>query len=295
MRYYGTNAPVPAVAVTILNTPTPVVTGPDGAYASPELPVGSVGVYPRKTGDAGTAIGSLDASWALQAAVGSRTLSSAQFLAADVSGNGVVSSYDAALILQRVVGQRERFPAGHTCGSDWLFAPNPASVPNQVVFPPALGGGSCTVGAICYEPLAVPADGQDFAAILIGDVTGNWQPGQNGGLRTRDAAVVLGRPVAAREGGVRVPVRITRPGAYAATVEVRYDPAAGRFAGLARGPAAGRALVAAGEPVAGTVRLAVASAAPLNGTAGPVAVLRFAARDRAMLRPAVVAAALDEN
>ena len=33
----------------------------------------------------------------------------------------------------------------------------------------------CERGAITFSPLTADAAGQDFQAVLIGDVTGNWQ------------------------------------------------------------------------------------------------------------------------
>ena len=55
-------------------------------------------------------IASLDASWVLQHAVGSRTLAGRDSTAADVSGNGEITPYDASLILRYVVGDITIFP-----------------------------------------------------------------------------------------------------------------------------------------------------------------------------------------
>ena len=70
--------------------------------------------------------------------------------------------------------ERERSTA-RACGSDWLFVPAATAVPNQSVVPPALATGSCIMGSLTYGPLAADAAGQSFTAILLGDVTANWQ------------------------------------------------------------------------------------------------------------------------
>ena len=56
-----------------------------------------------------------DASWILQHTVGLRTLTGLDSIAADVSGDSTISAYDASLVLQYVIDKISRFPAeeGH--------------------------------------------------------------------------------------------------------------------------------------------------------------------------------------
>lgn len=61
-----------------------------------------------------------DAALVLQSAVGSITLNDRQLSAADVSGNGTVTAYDASLILQYVIGFINYFPV-------WDRSPQPAT------------------------------------------------------------------------------------------------------------------------------------------------------------------------
>jgi hypothetical protein len=96
--------------------------------------------------------------------------------AADVTGDGTLSTLDAAYILQHAVGNATRSPPAQTCASDWLFVPNATSAPNQTSIAPALTTGSCQPGAIAFAPLAANASGQSFTAILLGDCTGSWTP-----------------------------------------------------------------------------------------------------------------------
>ena len=177
VRYYSNASPVAAAAVA-LQGPAPSMLQSDvaGGFTASGLAAGSWRLTPQKLGDTGGAISAFDAVYILQAAVGLRTLSAAQQLACDVSGDGTISAYDAVLILQYNVGLISRFPVAEICGSDWAFIPVPNAAPNQTVISPQTGGGSCQPGAIVYQPLAASANGQDFAAVAFGDCTGNWQP-----------------------------------------------------------------------------------------------------------------------
>ena len=148
----------------------------DGTYSVANVPSGNWTVAPHKNGDRGTALSALDAAYVLQAVAGLRQLDPEQMIAADVTGDGTVSALDASRILQYVVGLRAQLPAAQLCASDWLFVPAPAALPAAMPIPPALGGSTCQPGAIGLDSLAGDASSEDFHAVLIGDVTGNWQP-----------------------------------------------------------------------------------------------------------------------
>jgi hypothetical protein len=150
------------------------VSAADGQYAIADIEEADGRLVPRKTGDLRSALSALDASYILQAVAGTRTLQPLQALAADVTGDGTVSALDATRILQMVVGLPPGFVAAQRCGSDWLFVPVPAAVPNQSLIQPLAGPTTCQPGAIAYSPLATDATGQDWQAVPIGDVTGNW-------------------------------------------------------------------------------------------------------------------------
>ncbi len=76
---------------------------------------------------------------------------------------------------QHVVGLIQQLAAAQLCGSDWLFVPIPAQLPSATELAPVLGGGTCQPGAISFAPLATDAAPENFDAVLLGDVTGNWQ------------------------------------------------------------------------------------------------------------------------
>jgi hypothetical protein len=83
-------------------------------------------------------------------------LNANQLIAADASGNGSISSFDAAQIAQYVVNGS----GGHT--TEWKFLP----------------------ASRLYPSVTSPINGEDYSAILIGEVTGNWN---NTGARTEDS------------------------------------------------------------------------------------------------------------
>lgn len=175
IRYYAAAAGVPAVDVA-LNGGASGATDATGSYHVAGLGSGDWHLQPAKHGGAEGAVTTTDARWALEAAVGRRTLDGLQRLAADVTGDGRVSSLDAARILQLANGLRDRLPIAARCGSDWAFVPSPASAPNQLLAMPA-GGPPCTGGSIAFSPLSAGASGQDFLAVPFGDCTGNWRAG----------------------------------------------------------------------------------------------------------------------
>ena len=118
-----------------------------------------------------------DAQMALDAAVGKVMLNDEGRLAADVTGNGKVTSTDASLILQFSMGMITSFPVTAACDSDWVFIPNAADMSGQEIMNPAINGGTCTPGTIVLDPLTGQVDNRNFRAILFGDVNGSWPAG----------------------------------------------------------------------------------------------------------------------
>ncbi len=179
VRYYSTGQPVSGATV-LLSGPGPasVQTDASGHFAFTGLGGCNLHVEVRNLGDENGGISALDAAWALQSVAGLRTLDGEQRLACDVTGNGMISTLDATLILQQRVNLISRFPVAQACASDWLFVPMPAAAANQHLVQPQNMAmvNSCQPGAIEYAPLAGNVTDQDFAAVLVGDCTGNWQP-----------------------------------------------------------------------------------------------------------------------
>jgi hypothetical protein len=119
-----------------------------GTYVLSGLGSGPYTVTPSKSGDV-NGISALDAARVAQHAAGLIVLSSNQQLAGDATNNGTLSALDASRIAQTAAGITNTGIAGQ-----WKFVPglrNYASVPN-------------------------PISNQNYEAILVGDVTGNWTP-----------------------------------------------------------------------------------------------------------------------
>jgi parallel beta helix pectate lyase-like protein len=276
IRYYANSLPVSTVSVRLDGQAiVSSLSDATGGFSFPGLASASWQLSATKLGDAGAGISALDATYALQAAVGQRTLTSWQQLACDVTGNGTVSALDASRILQYKVGIISRLPAAETCASDWLFVPTPMAVPNQQIISPALATGTCRNGAITYNPLTNTAAQQDFSAVLLGDCTGNWQPSSGGAVASGTKGLATPATVhlsSARTGRnsrfARVALRMGEP-FFAFDMEVRYDAAHWRPLGTQRPRLRGprTALLAANEPTQGIIAIALASHQPLpSGT-----------------------------
>lgn len=177
IRYYVAERPVEAVTVAVLgDAPASTSSDASGAFGFASAGPGNIALRPQKDGDFNDAVTSLDAAFVLQLVAGLRTFSADQRLAADVTGNGTVSTLDAVRILEFQAGLLARFESAEFCGSDWLFRPDPAAAANQTLVQPLVSSGVCQPGRINYTPVEPPLGDQDFVAILLGDCTGNWTP-----------------------------------------------------------------------------------------------------------------------
>jgi hypothetical protein len=147
-----------------------------GGYAVANLYGSSVVTTLDKYGDPRISdvhggISSFDASVIAQSAVQQITLSTHQWMAADVTGNGQVTSFDAARIAQYAVFQVNHFDVAMATGTDWLFY--------RCDRYDGESNHDCVAPVYTHSPLTGPAT-DDFYAILYGDVTGNWiAPGKS--------------------------------------------------------------------------------------------------------------------
>jgi hypothetical protein len=280
VRYYASGVPVAGVEIEAGGgISRSAVTDSTGDYRLTALAPGAWRINGRKQADAGNGVGALDAAYILQAVVGLRALDASQQLACDVSGNGRISSFDAALILQQRVGALARFPVAVTCGSDWTFDPVPAALPGQILTRPQLGVSSCP-GTIELQTTAASVSGQDFAAVVFGDCTGNWLPTTGGGgtLATEEpAATARVRGVRRRGDHVRLWIDVDTVEPFLVLeVELAYDPSRAAIRRVRPLRAEPGCLVAAHPRDAGRVAVALASARPLRG--GPMLVIDVDAR-----------------
>jgi hypothetical protein len=285
--YYSNNAPVSSAMFQLSNPLLGLAaiaqTQSDaaGQYSFTGLSTGTLQLRAEKTGDIGAGISSLDAVYILEALSGSRVLSTAQLLACDVTGNGSLSTLDAAMILQYKAGIITSFPVAQTCASDWTFVPTAQASATIQLTQPLMRTGSCQPGSITFSPLADQCTGADFSAVLFGDCSGNWQPtiarGTPRGAPDTPSLVKFG--LAQRDGRrFSVPLDVQKDeGFQGLDVEVAYDPAMLSALGARRTGEAQNALVATNAGVPGRILISLASAARMP--VGQVLLLEFTATD----------------
>jgi len=285
IRYYTAGRPVPGAIVTVRRGMENLSEGSDamGDYSFFGLTSADTIVEPRKNGDLRNAISVLDSTWCLQKALNLRSFTQRQELAGDVTGNGRVSVLDATLILRFRLGLITQFPITQACGIDWLFDPEPAVASNQSVVQPATSGGACAHGQIRLEPLVDSAQDQDFSAVLLGDVTGNWQAsasGAGGSFSSQTPlaheGIRLGNPVAGRRvGTLSVFINAPQP-MHAFEIQLGYDPTRFRIRNVRTRRAARGALITWSDSGDGVLRIAAAAPRPIDAT-GPTLAVRFQA------------------
>ncbi len=120
---------------------------PGGMYSLTGFGGGSYTVTPSKTGSVNGAISSFDAAKVALHAAGTTVLTGNQLAVADVSGNGTISSFDAGQIARYAAG----VPGSGSAGI-WIFTPASRN----------------------YASVTTNIKGEDYVALLMGDVSGNW-------------------------------------------------------------------------------------------------------------------------
>ena len=199
VTYYSNQQPMLGTEVS-LDIGGSASVGVNGDYNLADIDLKPLSITPHSELDTSQAISPLDATLVLQAEVGLQNLSVAQRLAADVTGNGTVSAFDAVRILQYSVSAISQLPV-HGC-SKWGFLPVPVAATNQTLQNPIPNPANCIDGAIHFNPLSGDVTGQDFIAVAYGDPTGNWQPPTGGAasigsrsVASEQARVVVGKSV----------------------------------------------------------------------------------------------------
>lgn len=289
VRYATSLASVPGVTIRASGPWTESVsTVTNGAYDFDALETAPWLLEPVKNGGfPSSVISPLDASYVLQELVQLRSLTSAQRLACDVTGDGDLSPLDATRILQRALGSTTPFAAAVNCGSDWLFEPDAAAAANQTQLDPLLDGGTtCRRGAIQFNPLSGEPDRQDFVAVIIGDCTANWTPS---GAATSGAAtsalartsaaggstVVIGPERSSRR-TVRVPISVEGGGGFnALQIELGFDATSLRPKRIVRRGAARDAIVGWRETAPGELTVVLAAGSTIPSPARTALILDF--------------------
>ncbi len=195
-----------------------------GQYSLTGFGSGAYTVTPSKTGGVNGAISSFDAGRIALHVAGppNPQLNATQLIVADVSGNGSVTSFDAGMIAKFVAGPPYT-PPGIGAAGTWRFTPvsnNYASVTNTIA-------------------------GQDYTALLMGEVSGNWmntgaRPARtvNSGQETVDSGEYVGsengkitvdlpKAVISAEKEIVVPVNVhgvADRGVISYEFDLRYNP-----------------------------------------------------------------------
>ncbi|MFN0278423.1 MAG: choice-of-anchor Q domain-containing protein [Pyrinomonadaceae bacterium] len=179
---------------------------PGGTYSLTGFGSGSYTVTPTKTGAINGSITSFDAARISQHAASINSLTGNQLIVADVSGNSAITSFDAAQVAKYSVGP-PFLPPGIGSTSTWIFIPASRN----------------------YPSVSSSIAGQDYSALLMGEVSGNWQ---NSAARSshgpkRDTAVAAPQLVTQADGEVLIP--ISAQGAANKEIisyefDLRYDP-----------------------------------------------------------------------
>lgn len=245
-----------------------------GAYSIHSVPAGDYTLTPSKA-DEVHGITAYDASLVLQHAAGIITLSGHAATAADVNKSGAITAMDASYILQKSVELiTVPFPGA---GVVWDFAP----------------------AARAFTGLGSSQIDQDFIAILLGDVSGNWTPlvsAQSSRTLASESAqlqVLAGRLNA--HGLVDVALHLY-PGStpiHAIDLALAYDPALATLVDTISPLTQEGMLLVANERTPGQLAAALTRALPLQAPAD-ILRLRFRVHDPAF-HLQVQSALLDEG
>ncbi|MFN0278230.1 MAG: cohesin domain-containing protein [Pyrinomonadaceae bacterium] len=148
-----------------------------GQYSLTGFGAGAYTVTPTKTGGVNSSIGSFDAARIAQHAAGSPLpqLTGNQLLVADVSNNGSITAFDAAMVAKYAVGPPYE-PPGIGLTGTWKFVPDSRN----------------------YASVSSNVTGEDYSALLVGEVSGNWV---NTGARPEGGGAAESDLDASRKGG----------------------------------------------------------------------------------------------
>jgi uncharacterized protein (TIGR03437 family) len=197
VTYYTSSASAPKAVASVTLTaagapPVTATTSRDGKYQLTNLGNGAYTVTPTKTGEV-NGIGPKGATLILQSLVNLVTLTDEQKLAADVNDDDKVDTRDATLILGYIVS----LPNTGNVGT-WKFKP-----PNRP-----------------YSSITSDLINQDYMAVLVGDVNGEWKPESGpiaapltaarfGGTRAATATIKVTLPQATGDEGSSVTLPLT--------------------------------------------------------------------------------------
>ncbi|HEX9974699.1 MAG TPA: cohesin domain-containing protein, partial [bacterium] len=197
--YFGNENPIPGVKIRIENEVSDsIVTDKNGKFflQLPSYQSYSLAAFKSKNCDVGDdAITAYDAALILQSVVGLIQLDSLHQFIADITQNSTVTAYDASKIARYAVGIEDT----SSCLGEWHFIPPQRS----------------------YSAIEHNYDDQNFTAFIMGDVDGSW--------RYPDSVAILSKvdfPIANKAGDrFYIPIDIA-PNKNLISLELkfRYNP-----------------------------------------------------------------------
>jgi len=198
---------VPNVTLSAAGSP-PVFTSTDalGTYSLGGFGSGSYTITPTKSGGVNDAINAFDAAQIAQHVVMLLPFNPTQQIVANVSGSDGISGFDATLVARYVV----QLPPMNDTTGNWIFNASSNTYPN----------------------IFANVSNENYSALLMGDVTGNWNdpislPGRAATGPERAIAVKAPQMTAVTGQDVTIPIEIQgapNKGIVAYEFELTYDP-----------------------------------------------------------------------
>ena len=218
--YQGTRIPVPGANINLLGQQSITANSDEnGNFNFNQLPFGDYILKPKKHSDQGRSISPFDAALILQHVAGITQLTPYQRIAADVSGDGTVTAFDAALIMRYSVKLETKFPVMKDSLDSWDFVPTNFALNDT--------NWTSQPDSLFYAPLAENQFNQDFIGIVYGDVSQNWiSPGMQFNPLYKQrmfAAIQLGNPKLSDAGIIDVPIHVRHTTAvHAIEIEMEF-------------------------------------------------------------------------
>ncbi|MBN2611125.1 MAG: VCBS repeat-containing protein [Bacteroidales bacterium] len=222
ISYYSNSLPVKHALVSLIGIVNlEGSTDVNGNYEFYQIPFGDYTSKPKKENDIDEAISPYDAALILQYVVGLIHFTPYQMKPSDVSGDGTISAFDASLILRYFVGLIDSFSVMPDKSHFWTFVPKS--------FPIDTSNWSIAPDSLRYEPLDSDTLNQDFVGIIYGDPSGNWNPSNHlissEKFTTKSVNLSLGEVTWVRDNMLSITVEIDKGNdIISAGLTLAYDP-----------------------------------------------------------------------
>ncbi len=221
VKYHGTGIPVPNSTLKLSGQQSVTrITDQNGNYSFNALHYGDFILKPQKSGDQGRSITPFDAALILQYVVGNNQLTPYQRIAADVSGDATISPFDAALIMRYSVRIENKFPVMTDSLDWWDFVPTKFLIndTNWIAHPDSL----------IYQPLEKDHFNQNFIGIIYGDVSQNWISPTGQAIEADNVGIIasleLGNFKLVQNGFIEVPILMENSNSInSAEIELEFD------------------------------------------------------------------------